>query len=36
MAALALNLGKAIVLITCLGSFATGWTLALAMFFGGL
>lgn len=36
MIALALNLGKATVLFACLGSFATGWTLALAMFFGGL
>lgn len=36
MIALALNFGKAIVLITCLGSFATGTTLGLAIIFGSL
>lgn len=36
MTALVINFGKAIVLIACLGSFATGSTLGLAIVFGSL
>lgn len=36
MTALVINFGKAIVLIACLGSFATGATLGFAIVFGSL
>lgn len=36
MTALVINFGKAIVLIACLGSFATGTAIGLAIIFGSL